>query len=139
MRRPRRRGAILMDVLVAVYILSVGLFSLAGVFIQISRAGQQVNCQEIAVLLAQEKLELLHGQGSVDWQAATLLGMAGVEIVERGGLRFERSTRIGLRSDLDSTGHLLEAEVRVAWTENGRNGLLVLLTYFAVGTALEKL
>ena len=62
MRQKNGRGTILIDVLVAAFVLSIGLVSLAGLFTQISRSGKWLNSQEQAVLLAQERMEQLHGQ-----------------------------------------------------------------------------
>ena len=56
MTRRQSRGAILIDVLVAAFVLAAGLAPLAGLFTQISREGQWQNNREQAVLLAQEKL-----------------------------------------------------------------------------------
>ena len=132
-------GVILVDVLFSVYILSMGLVPLAGLFTQISRSGTHAGHQEMAVNLAQDKLEMMHSRGSVGWQAGTLMAMAGTEIVACGGQEFVRTTRVALRSDLDSAGHLLEAEVSVSWAERGQECRTLLVTYFAVGTELERL
>lgn len=127
------RGAILLDVLVATYILCIGLVPLAGLFIQLSGAQTQAGHQELAALLAQEKLEQLHAAND------SLAGMNGTEVIEREGLRFQRSARTQTRTDLDATGHLTEAEVRVEWLEHGQRRSLALVTYFTVGLAVGKL
>ena len=139
MRRKRCRGAILIDVLVAAFVLSIGLVSLAGLFTQISRSGKWLNSQEQAVLLAQERMEQLHGQGSTDWTSARLIAGNASDSVEKSGVRFARTSRVDFRRDLDSAGHLMEAEVCVSWTEKGQNCSVVLLTYFAVDTGIENL
>ena len=139
MTRKRSRGAILIDVLVAAFVLAVGLAPLAGLFTQISREGQWQDNREQAVLLAQERMEQMHGQGSVDWAAERLAAENTSDFVEKSGVRFARSSRVDFRRDLDAAGHLMEAEVCVSWSEKGQNCSVVLLTYFAVDTGIENL
>lgn len=139
MNLKRQTGAILADVLCAAFILGVGLVSLAAWFVQAGRTGQCLNHEEQAILLAQDRMEQLHGLGSVDWKSATLHGLAVPDSVEKAGMRFDRSANVVQRKDLDPSGHLLEAEVSVSWDENGKLRRMSLLTYFAVETAIENL
>ena len=135
----KRSGAILLDVLLATFILSIGLVPLAGLFIQVSQSGQRMNGQEQAILLAQERMELLHGMGSKGWNSATLAGGAAPDFVEKSGIHFDRNTKVSLRTDLDPSGHLMEAEVCVTWNEKGQSCHITLLTYFAVDTGIENM
>jgi Tfp pilus assembly protein PilV len=133
------KGAILMDVLVAAFILSVGLVAVAGLFIQTSRAGHVMNHEEAAVFLAQDAMERLRNRGSAGWTVAALSGAAVTDAVEHGGMHFDRTTLLQIRPDLDSSAHLVEAVVTVDWQEKNQPRRTVLMTYFAVNTELENL
>jgi Tfp pilus assembly protein PilV len=133
------RGAFLMDTLIAFFILSVGLFAVVGLFIQISRSGHELDRLEQAVYLAEVEMERLRSLGSEQWAQADLMEENGSEQVNQKGLLYNRVTTVRMRPDLDSTGHVLEAEVRVGWIEKSGNRSIVLVTYYAVDTGLENL
>ena len=52
-----RRGALLADVVVAIFILSVGLLAVVGLFIQVAQAGKTLARQEQAACLALQAME----------------------------------------------------------------------------------
>ncbi len=139
MKRWKVRGAILFDVLVGVFVLSVGLLAVVGLFIQTSQAGKLLNRHEQAACLAQEAMERLRNFGSEDWSADSLITFVGSDSFTVEGVVFERTTRFRPRPDLDAAGHLAEMEVQVRWLENGQPLVYSLLTYFAVDTDLENL
>lgn len=136
----RRRGALLVDVLAAFGILSVGLLALAGWFWNAGRSEQELARRETAAFLAQDRLEQLRQAGcSGDWSGTDLLAEAGRETLWRDGRQFVRTTEWRSRPDLDAAGHLLEAAVRVTWREGAGQRSVLLVTYFAVDTELENL
>ena len=135
----RSSGAILIDVMVAAFVISIGLVPLAGLFIQVGRSGQWMNSQEQAVLIAGERMEQLHGQGSVNWSSSALAGEAASDFVEMSGIRFDRAVRIVFRTDLDPAGHLMEAEVCITWSERGQTRKVTLMTYYAVDTGVANM
>ena len=135
----RRRGAILFDVLVGVFVLSVGILAVVGLFIQAGQAGKLLNQQEQAACLAQETMERVSNIGSEDWSADSLATLVGNETISVDGVVFERTIHFLPRPDLDTAGHLAEMEVQVLWQENGQPKRYCLLTYFAVDTGLENL
>ena len=139
MSRARNRGVILADVLAAAFILSIGLLAVAGLFIQVGQAGQVLSRQEQAACFAADGMERLRHAGSEEWTRANLADAAEPEWLEKDGVQFERTVALHERPDLDSTGHLLEAEVRVSWMEKTGTRQVALVTYFAVDTGLEDL
>lgn len=134
-----RRGAILSDVVIAVFILSVGLLAVVGLFIQVAQAGKTLARQEQAACLAQEAMEQWRNLAAEDSSAESLATLAGSEQISKDGLIFERITAYALRTDLDSRGHLAEMTVRVDWSEGGRQQSFALVSYFVVDTSLENL
>ncbi len=134
-----RQGAFLIDVMMAVCILSIGLLAVMGLFVRISRAGHQLERMEDAAYLAEDGMERLKNHGSETWTQEALMQEAGAESVDKNGMRFIRTIILRARPDLDPSGHLVEAEVRVDWTENNDSPSIVLVTYFAVDTELENL
>jgi len=139
MKRWKLRGAILFDVLVGVFVLSVGLLAVVGLFIQASQTGKLLNRQEQAACLAQDAMERLRNVGSEDWSADSLKTFIGSDSFPVDGVVFERTIHFRPRSDLDTAGHLAEMEVQVRWQENEQSQVVCLLTYFAVDTDLENL
>ncbi|MHC1758862.1 MAG: hypothetical protein AB9917_04975 [Negativicutes bacterium] len=139
MRGRGQQGAFLIDVLIAVCILSIGLLAVMGLFVRISQAGHQLDRLEQAVYLAEDGMERLKNDGSEAWTQESLMKEAGSESVDKNGVRFIRTITLRKRPDMDPSGHLLEAEVHVAWTENNDSPSIVLVTYFAVDTELENL
>ena len=139
MKRWTDRGLILFDVLVGVFVLSVGIVAVVGLFIQAGQAGKQLNRHEQAACLAQDAIERLRNIGSEDWSADSLATLVGNETISVDGVVFERTIRFLPRPDLDTAGHLAEMEVQVRWQENGQPKRYCLLTYFAVDTGLENL
>ncbi len=137
MKSGANRGAILADVMIASFLLSIGLLAVVGVFIQATQAGERMNRQEHAACFAADGMERLRHWGSQEWTAENLADAADSASVEMDGVRFERTTTLRMRPDLDPTGHLLEAEVRVRWVEKNQPRQTVLVTYFAVDTELE--
>lgn len=130
MTKLRRRGAFLVDVVVACAILSVGLLALAGFFLTVVRSGRELDHCEQASYLAEDRLEQLRNQGDGEAEA-------GTETIWRGGVEYSRITTLRTRSDLDADGHLLEAEVRVSWQERLTPRTVALVTYFPVNTGLD--
>lgn len=139
MKKYLKQGAILLDVVTAVFILSVGLLAVAGLFIQTGWAGIAMNHEETAVILAQDAMERLRNQDGAEWTVASLSDAAVTDVVTRGGISFARKTVFQPRPDLDSNGKLIEAVVTVAWTERAQPRKTVLITYFAVNLDLENL
>jgi hypothetical protein len=139
MRRGGIQGFILADVLIAVFVLSVGVLAVAGLFMQVGQAARSLAHQEQASCLAAEALEGLRHWGTLEWTAENLADAAGSARVEKDGVVYDRIIALRPRPDLDPQGHLLEAEVRVDWVEQARPRRLVMVTYFAVGTDLDGL
>jgi Tfp pilus assembly protein PilV len=134
-----RHGALLLDVVVAIFILSVGLLAVVGLFIQVTQAGKTLARQEQAACLALQAMEEWRNLAAEDNSAADLASVAGNEQLNRDGIIFERVTTFQLRTDLDPHGHLAEVAVRLNWTEGGHSQSYTLLTYFVVDTPLENL
>ena len=139
MRTGRNRGALLVDVLIASFILSVGLLAVAGLFIQVNQEGRALSRQETAAYFAQDGMERLRHFGSEEWTVENLADAADTDWLEKDGVRFERAINLHTRPELDPKGNLLEAEVRVSWRENAQLRQMVLLTYFVVDTSIEGL
>lgn len=139
MRARWNQGALLVDVLIASFILSVGLMAVAGLFIQVSQTGKSLSRQEAAAYFAQDGMERLRHFGSEEWTAENLADAADTEWLEKDGVRFERAIILHTRPELDPKGNLMEAEVRVSWRENTQLRQMVLLTYFVVDTSMEGL
>ena len=134
-----RRGALLADVVVAIFILSVGLLAVVGLFIQVAQAGKTLARQEQAACLALQAMEEWRNLAAEDNSAENLASVAGSERISRDGIIFERVTMFCLRTDLDPNGHLAEVAVRVDWREGLQQQSYALLTYFVVDAPLENL
>lgn len=134
-----QQGAFLIDVMMAVCILSIGLLAVMGLFFRISQAGHQLALMEDAAYLAEDGMERLKNHGSETWTQEALMQEAGAESVEKNGVCFIRTILLRTRPDLDPSGHLVEADVQVSWTANNDSSSIVLVTYFAVDTELENL
>jgi len=139
MRTRWNRGVLLVDVLIASFILSVGLMAVVGLFVQVGQAGKALNQQETAAYFAQDGMERLRHFGSEEWTAENLADVADTEWLEKDGVQFERAINLHTRPELDPNGNLVEAEVRVSWRENTQLRQMVLLTYFVVDTSMEGL
>ena len=139
MKRWAGRGLILFDVLVGVFVLSVGIVAVVGLFIQAGQAAKQLDRHEQAACLAQDAIERLRNIGSEDWSADSLVTLTGSDNRSVDGVVFERIINFRPRPDLDAAGHLAEMEVQVRWQEHGQAQSYSLLTYFAVDTGLENL
>lgn len=139
MSRRGGRGVLLLDVVVAIFILSVGLLAVVGLFIQVVQAGRALNRHEQAACLALAAMEQWRNLASEDGSAESLATVSGSEQLTKDGTVFERITTCNLRTDIDASGHLAEVAVQVCWRENGQNLRYVLLTYFVVDTGLENL
>ena len=139
MRPGRDRGMILADVLVAAFILAVGLSAFAGLFVQQFRLSQALGHREQAVCFAAAGLEELRNWGAAEWTTANLEDAADPAELEMEGVQYRRTVTLRPRPDLDPAGKLLEAEVRVEWTDPPGPGQVALVTYFAVDTDIEGL
>ncbi len=139
MKQLNGKGLILSEVLVATFILSVGLLAWVGLFIQAGQAGNALKHQEQAAGLAMAGMECLRNLGTEEWTAENLRTAVGAEKLQLNDTQFDRFTLLRTRPDLDSAGQLLEAEVRIQWSEMGRRQTYSLLTYFAVDTELANL
>lgn len=137
MKRVGHRGVILVDVMIAFFVLSVGLLAVIGLFIQAGQAGGRLSRQESAACFAADGMERLRHWGSQEWTAENLADAAEPASLEKDGIRYERTTELRMRPDLDPAGHLLEAEVHVSWEEKNQLCQCILVTYFAVDTELE--
>ena len=137
MKRGGTRGSLLVEILVASFILSVGLVAVIGVYIQVGRAERSFAHQEQAVCFAGDGMEQLRNWGSMEWSAENLADAADPAWLEKDGVQYERQTTLRPRPDLDSKGQLVEAEVRVKWSEKAQSCQGVLVTYFAVNDKLK--
>ena len=72
----QRRGAFLVDVVVACAILSVGLLALAGFFLTAVRSGRELDHCEQASYLAEDRLEQLRHDCGEQWAAEDFLASA---------------------------------------------------------------
>jgi len=132
MKRSGTRGSLLVEILVASFILSVGLVAVIGVYIQVALAERAFTHQEQAVCFAGDGMEALRNWGSLEWSAENLADAADPAWMEKDGVQYARQTTLHSRPDLDSLGQLVEAEVRVKWSEKAQSCQVVLVTYFAV-------
>ena len=137
MKRDGTRGALLVEILAASFILSVGLLAVIGVYIQVGRAERALGHQEQAACFAGDGMEQLRNWGSMEWSAENLADAADPAWMEKDGVQYERQTTLRPRPDLDSMGQLVEAEVRVKWSEKSQICQVVLVTYFAVNDKLK--
>lgn len=139
MRRPMGRGAILADVVIAAFVLSVGLLAVVVLFMQVAQAGKVLARHEQAACMALEELEQYRNLAAEEGSAECLSSLVGHKQITKGGVVFERVTSYSLRTDLDSRGHLAELSVRVDWQEGNNLLHYSLVTYFVVDTELENL
>jgi len=67
----RQQGFLLVDILLAVFIISTALLAIASFYIQSTQATVRSNQYTVATNLAQRQLELLKKKPATDWAAYT--------------------------------------------------------------------
>lgn len=125
MKRIAQRGFILVEVLVAVIIISVALTAVAAMFVPATAAYSNAADYTVAANLAQKQLELLKTWQSSDWAAALLLGKAewqGDEPepkmpIHLNGVDYSIDTKVSLANVSNS---LVEVKVIVSWSRGGK-------------------
>ena len=135
MKERNMRGTILLDVTVAVFIVSVGLLSLLGLFVQCTQAGNAIKGKEQAALLAAEKMEMLRNREAGTATAEWLTSLAGTERLVRSGGEYERTLNLSPRTDLAADGCLWEVEICMVWQKKGGTERYGLVTYLVLDGA----
>ena len=126
----RRRGMTLVEIMIAMVILSFGLLGVAAIQVRAITEGSGGQHLSDASALARNRVEALTRQ---DWSAAILTDTAGAFTapvnVPLTGQNYSQSERItDIVVPLPGTTQIKQIEVRITWNDQKRLGRSVVLT-----------
>ena len=121
----KQRGFILLEVLIAIIIISVGVVAVAGVFLPATASYAIAGDYTVASNLAQKQLELLKSFTAAEWDnalAQTTIGWQGEEAAPNNTIRLN-SMDYGIETtvkvpDADTSNSLIQVTVKVSWTRS---------------------
>jgi Tfp pilus assembly protein PilV len=121
----RQKGFILMEVLIAVIIISLGIVAVAAVFIPATAKYANAADYTVATNLAQKQLELLKNLTPTEWNVALLQGTVDWQgdepepkmPISLNAIDYTVDTKVSLASVSNS---LVEVNVTVSWSRGGK-------------------
>lgn len=116
-----QRGFLLVETMVAIFLISVALVAVAGVFAQATRSNLQAGEYTVATNLAQEKLEQLKSKDNLFWQSHDGHFSSPAEPIVINRKTYQRAYSFSIlpeqgqanSSDLPTVAHLAQVAVRV--------------------------
>lgn len=115
----KQNGFLMVEVLIAVVIITVALVSVAGMYIQSTKAGIQATDYTMAASLAQDRMERLKAGQTITNNEVVSIGGVGYTITFQ-------NTPTALDAD-----KLFLIQVTVQWVERGQSQNIVITTYLA--------
>ena len=76
----KEKGSLLAEIVFAIFILSVGLLAVAGMFLQAAKANYNSAEETAAMALAQQRMEWLRGQSEISWDTSSLDNSSSVSL-----------------------------------------------------------
>jgi len=123
------KGFILAEVLLAIFIISIALVAISGMFTQAIQANLMAKDYTVAANLAQKQLELLKSHPPEYWAGLTLpCTIPWSDTIQLPPPRYILITNASI-SDADDS--LVEVTVVVSWQEKGREGNLQFVTLYS--------
>ena len=130
LRENKQKGFLLIEVLVAIVIISVALVAIGGMFIQATRANSQAGQITTATNLAQEQLDLLKSWNKDVWAAYPSTSIpwqgSGSSPIGANNVNYTVITVVGTCAE--DNIHLVQVKVTVSWPQGG-NGIVMTAFY----------
>ena len=118
--RQKEKGFLLIEVVIAMVIISIALVASGGMFIQATRANSEAEQYTAATTLAQEQLERLKQKDYTYWASlspGTTIGWQGTGSVPNpvllNNLYYTVTT---MTETADDPAHLVQVKVTVSWS-----------------------
>ncbi|VBB06875.1 Hypothetical protein LUCI_2112 [Lucifera butyrica] len=127
-REWRCGGYLLLDAVLTLFIVSVALLAIAGVFLQTTKANTAASRRTVAAGLAQQQMENLKQQPDAFWDVHNNSSETQVQTGPQGE-NYTMRTDYAVAEDTDK-GKLIQATVTVSWKEAGSNPSVQLVTYY---------
>jgi len=127
----RQKGFLLIEVLVAIVIITVALVPIAGMFIQSTQATRNASQFTVATNLAQEQLELLKSWTPLKWTTATSpvpWQGTGASPIELNNVNYDVETVVNPCPEINSA-NLVQVTVTVSWN-SGSSGSVVMTAFY---------
>ncbi|KYZ77073.1 hypothetical protein AXX12_02755 [Anaerosporomusa subterranea] len=132
MRRTGQNGFILVEVLVAIIIISVALTAVAAMFVPATAAYSSAADYTVAANLAQKQLELLKTQPSTFWNGALprTLSWQGTETlpINLNGIDYQITTQV---LAIPTSNSLVEVQVTVNWSKGTKVQSMQMVALFS--------
>lgn len=129
----RQQGFALVEVLIAIVIISIGMVAVAGVFIPATANYSNAADYTAAVNLAQKQLELLKTWKPDNWKAAgaTIVWQDDDDPmpINLNGIDYMVETKKVSPSSVSNS--LVEVNVTVSWSRGGKGQSIQLVAYYS--------
>ena len=125
--RQQEKGFLMIEVVIAIVIISIALVAAGGMFIQATRANTSASQYTAATALAQEQLERLKQQPSTYWKGLTVprdisLESGGISSVTLNSVAYTITTNA--KTCPEDATNLVQVEVTVSWNSNANSVMM---------------
>ncbi len=117
----KEKGFLLAEIVFAIFILSVGLLAVAGMFLQAAKANYNSAEETAAMALAQQRMEWLRGQSEISWDTSSLDNSSSVSL-NQVSYTIQTSAEDFIITGTGGTTTLAKVTVRVEWQGKSANG-----------------
>lgn len=117
----KEKGFLLAEIVFAIFILSVGLLAVAGMFLQAAKANYNSAEETAAMALAQQRMEWLRGQSEISWDTSSLDNSSSVSL-NQVSYTIQTSAEDFIITGTGGTTTLAKITVRVEWQGKSANG-----------------
>ncbi|MBP2635081.1 MAG: hypothetical protein H6Q72_988 [Firmicutes bacterium] len=129
----RQQGYLYMDAVSAIFILSIALLAISGMFVYATKLSSSANHYTAATNMARQQMELLKRWTASDWSdpslPASIPWQGDPDKLTVNKMTFEVETIINQPSNIDPS--LLQITVIVSWKEPNGTKNVQLTTYFS--------
>ena len=122
----RENGFMLIEIMIAVFIISIALLTLAWLLLQSNRALHRAQMSVIAVSMAQEQLELLKNRADSEWQLLILPASLPLSGSQQDGFFVQTMAEQEAGAE-----NLVRVTVKVSWQESAGEASVQLSTLYA--------